>query len=47
VKTRKEVDATLAALMVDGVIEVIERKTSGRSARGYRLSKRGLSSEPS
>ncbi len=36
-KTRKEVDATLAALLDDGVIEVAERKTNGRPARGYRL----------
>lgn len=36
-KTRKEVDATLAALLADGVIEVAERKTNGRPARGYRL----------
>jgi len=44
-KTRKEVDATLAALLDDGVIEVIERKTNGRPARGYRLAtENGLSS---
>ncbi len=44
-KTRKEVDATLAALLDDGVIEVAERKTNGRPARGYRLTAEdGLSS---
>lgn len=37
VKTRKEVDATLAALLDDSVIEVVERKTSGRPARAYQL----------
>src|SRR5262249_55479237 len=37
IKTRKEVDATLTALLDDGVIEGIERKTTGRPARGYRL----------
>jgi predicted ArsR family transcriptional regulator len=41
IKTRKEVDATLAALLVDGVIEVTERKTNGRPARGYRLTTEG------
>jgi len=46
VKSRKEVDATLAALIDDGVIEIAERKTGGRSARGYRVtSDRELSSE--
>ncbi len=47
-KTRKEVDATLAALLDDGVIEAVERKTNGRPARGYRLTAEdGLSSEAS
>lgn len=47
VKSRKEVDATLAALIDDGVIEIAERKTGGRSARGYRVTHAELSSEPS
>ncbi|MBE2272543.1 MAG: DUF3987 domain-containing protein [Anaerolinea sp.] len=39
VKSRKEIDATLAALVEDGVIEVIERKGigAGRPSKGYRL----------
>jgi hypothetical protein len=37
VKSRKEIELTLAALVDDGVVEVVERKTSGRSARGYRM----------
>ena len=45
VKSRKEVDATLAALIDDGVIEIAERKTGGRSARGYRVTHAELSSE--
>ncbi len=38
VKSRKEIDATLAALVEDGVIEVIERKGTGagRPSKGYR-----------
>ena len=47
VKSRKEVDATLAALIEDGVIEIAERKTGGRSARGYRVTHAELSSETS
>ncbi|MBE2271504.1 MAG: DUF3987 domain-containing protein [Anaerolinea sp.] len=47
VKSRKEVDATLAALIDDGVIEIAERKTGGRSARGYRVTHTELSSETS
>ncbi|MBW4438475.1 MAG: DUF3987 domain-containing protein [Pleurocapsa minor GSE-CHR-MK-17-07R] len=45
VKSRKEVDATLSALIEDGVIEIAERKTGGRSARGYRVTHSELSSE--
>src|SRR5664279_2236080 len=47
-KTRKEVDATLAALLDDGVIEAVERKgqAAGRPAKAYQLSD-GISSEPS
>ncbi len=39
IKTRKEVDATLAALLDDGVIEAIERKGegAGRPAKAYQL----------
>ena len=47
VKSRKEIDATLAALVEDGVIEIAERKTGGRSARGYRVTHTELSSETS
>lgn len=47
VKSRKEIDATLAALMEDGVIEAVERRTSGRSARGYRVTQPALSSAAS
>jgi len=38
VKSRKEIDATLTALLDDGVIEVVERKGTGagRPAKGYR-----------
>ncbi len=48
IKTRKEVDATLAALLDDGVIEAIERKGqgAGRPAKAYQLTD-GISSEPS
>ncbi len=45
VKTRKEIDATLNALLEDGVIEIVERKTTGRPAKGYRVSDAELSSE--
>ena len=47
-KTRKEVDATLAALLDDGVIEAVERKgqAAGRPAKAYQLTD-GISSEPS
>jgi hypothetical protein len=45
-KTRKEVDATLAALLDDGVIEAVERKgqAAGRSTKAYRLTE-AISSE--
>ncbi|MEO8392499.1 MAG: DUF3987 domain-containing protein [Chloroflexota bacterium] len=40
IKTRKEVDGTLAALLDDGVIEAVERKGqgAGRPAKAYQLS---------
>ncbi len=39
IKTRKEVDATLVALLDDGVIEAVERKgqAAGRPAKAYQL----------
>ncbi len=42
IKTRKEVDATLAALLDDGVIEAVERKgqAAGRPAKAYQLTHR-------
>ena len=48
IKTHKEVDATLAALLDDGVIEAVERKgqAAGRPAKAYQLT-HGISSEPS
>lgn len=48
IKTRKEVDATLAALLDDGVIETIERKGqgAGRPAKAYQLAA-GIMSQPS
>ncbi len=48
IKTRKEVDATLAALLDDRVIEAVERKgqAAGRPAKAYQLNG-GISSEPS
>ena len=41
VKTRKEVDATLAALLEDGAIEAVERRTGGRPTTAYQLERDG------
>ena len=41
VKTRKEVDATLAALAEDGAIEAVERRTAGRPTTAYQLGRDG------
>jgi len=35
----------LTALLEDGVIEIVERKTTGRSAKGYRVADEELPSE--
>jgi len=37
IKNRKEVNASVDALLESGVIEEIERKTGGRSAKAYRV----------
>lgn len=39
IKTRKEVDATLTALLSDGAIDAVERRTGGRPTTVYQLSK--------
>jgi hypothetical protein len=37
IKTRKEVDATLTALLGDGAIDAVERRTAGRPTTVYQL----------
>ncbi|MBI1256411.1 MAG: DUF3987 domain-containing protein [Chloroflexi bacterium] len=37
IKTRKEVDATLTALLGDGAIDAVERRTAGRPTTVYKL----------